>query len=243
LLVGYENQIAQYETLSQIAPTVLIRIFDRPLDEALLDFANLADAEEAGEALRATYQEQINGLIAGLGEGRGNLSVVILNAVSATSFYRVYDQGQAIDTVVDALGVARMEPPADEALEDVALSIEVMPEHMGDVVLVIDYSGEETDPVVSEFLASPILNSLPTPLPDRSTASTELVRLARRRCGCRRSLMRLKRYNQPDLFQLGWLEFGCAVAVVTCRIRSYHSRAEHLQRRLSWAAEIAGKVR
>jgi hypothetical protein len=34
-----------------------------------------------------------------------------------------------------------------------------------------------------------------------------------------------------------------AIAVVTCRIRSYHSHAEHLQRHLSWAAEIAGKVR
>ena len=43
LIVGYEFDSDYYDTLSGIAPTVLIQIFDRPLDEALMDFARLVN--------------------------------------------------------------------------------------------------------------------------------------------------------------------------------------------------------
>ena len=61
-----------------------------------------------------------------------------------------------------ALGVAGMTLPEDEGSTDGPTSIEVISEHLGDVILVLDYSGEQTDSVVDEFLASPILNSQPT---------------------------------------------------------------------------------
>lgn len=162
LIVGYEFQVDQYEMFSQIAPTVLIQIFDRPLDEVLMEFALLADAQELGETLHEAYQAQIDRINEGLGDRRTSLSVVILNPVSATEFYRVYNTGQAIGTVMGALGVAGMALPEDEGSTDGPLSIEVISEHLGDVILVLDYSGEQTDPVVDEFLASPILNSQPT---------------------------------------------------------------------------------
>lgn len=162
LIVGYEWHADQYETFSQIAPTVLIQIFDRPLDEVLIDFALLADAQETAETLHEAYQAQIDRITEGLGDRRTSLSVVILNPVSATEFYRVYNTGQAIGTVMGALGVAGMALPEEEESTDGPLSIEVISEHLGDVILVLDYSGEQTDPVVDEFLASPILNSQPT---------------------------------------------------------------------------------
>ena len=96
LIVGYEFDEAYYDKLSQIAPTVLIQIFDRDLDEALLDFADLVGRTDRAEEFRAGYVRRVDSLLDDLVGRRDGLSVsVISSGDSSGQFYRA-DVGQAL---------------------------------------------------------------------------------------------------------------------------------------------------
>lgn len=159
LIVGYEFDGDYYDTLAEIAPTVLVQIFDRPLDEALMDFARLVGRAERGEELRAEYEDRIEGLLDGLGDRREQLSISVITAGDPGQFYRA-DTGQAIGTVVERLDLLRPAPQQDEASFDETFSVEQVADHDADVVLVIDFSGEDRDPGFSALFDSPLFANL-----------------------------------------------------------------------------------
>lgn len=159
LIVGYEFQKEIYDALSRIAPTVLIRIFDRELDEALLDFAALVGREDRVEELRADYVRRVDALLDRLGDRRDDLSVsVITSGDSPGQFYRA-DVGQALGTVMGDLNLPRPAPQRGEG-DFEPFSMETLPEHDADVVLVIDYSEEEQAPNFEALVESPLYKSL-----------------------------------------------------------------------------------
>lgn len=80
LIVGYEFDSDHYDTLSKIAPTVLIKIFGRPLDDALLDFARLVGKTEEAEKHKKAYEARVTSLLDQLGDRRDQLSVSVITA-------------------------------------------------------------------------------------------------------------------------------------------------------------------
>jgi iron complex transport system substrate-binding protein len=159
LIVGYELQEDIYDTLSQIAPTVLIQIFDRDLDEALLDFADLIGRLDRARELRVAYERRVEALLDGLGDRRDELSVSAIAAGdSSGQFYRA-DVGQALGTVMSDLDLLRPTPQQGEG-DFEPFSMETLSEHDADVVLVVDYSEEGQDANFRELVESPLYRSL-----------------------------------------------------------------------------------
>jgi iron complex transport system substrate-binding protein len=159
LIVGYEFDADYYATLSEIAPTVLVQVFDRGLDEALLDFARLVGDEETALGLQADYDARIASLLAELGERRDRLSVSVISSGDPGQFYRE-DSWQAIGTVMRDLDLLRPPSQQGDAGLDETFSLEQLPEHDADVVLVIDYSGEGQDPGLDALLGSSLFDNL-----------------------------------------------------------------------------------
>jgi iron complex transport system substrate-binding protein len=123
---------------------VLVQIFDRPLTDALEDFAAIVGAEDEAAELRAGYDQRITDLRTALGEDLDDLSVSVVTAGDPGTFYR-NDVGQAMGTVVEDLGPRLVDAQAADDGET-ANSLERLPSRDADVVLVVDYSGEQADP-------------------------------------------------------------------------------------------------
>jgi iron complex transport system substrate-binding protein len=159
LIVGYEFDADYYDTLSAIAPTVLVQVFERGLDEALLDFARLVGQEDRAVELQAEYDARIAALLEGLGDRRDRMSVSVISAGDPGQFYRE-DSWQAIGTVTRDLDLLRPPSQQGEAGLDETFSLEQLSEHDADVVLVIDYSGEGQDPGLDALVGSPLYANL-----------------------------------------------------------------------------------
>lgn len=159
LIVGYEFQEDIYDTLSEIAPTVLIQIFGRDLDEALLDFAALVGREDRAEELRADYVQRVDALLDALGERRDELSVSVIAPGESSGQFGRGDAGQALGTVMGDLNLPRPAPQRGEAIDE-TFSLETLPEHDADVMLVIDFSEEEQDSNLEALVESPLYKSL-----------------------------------------------------------------------------------
>ena len=145
LISGYEFDEDYYDTLSQVAPTVLVRIFDRDLDEALLDFADLVGRRDRARQLQADYARRTDSLLEKLGDRREDLNVsVISSGDSAGRFYRA-EVGQALGTVMGDLNLPLPAPQRGAGDFD-PFSLETISEHGADVVLVVSYSEEGQDP-------------------------------------------------------------------------------------------------
>lgn len=78
LIVSDEFAEQFYDAQSRIAPAVVIQIFDRPLTDALLDFAALVGREERARALATEYQDNVRGFLERLGERKDKLSVATI---------------------------------------------------------------------------------------------------------------------------------------------------------------------
>ena len=160
LIVGSPFQENLYGALSAIAPTVLIDVHDRPLEEGLMDFADIVGREERAQELEDDYRAQIDSLLEQLGERKDDLSVsVITSGETPGEFYRA-DQGQAVGTVMNDLDLLRPEAQTKQLDDREYLSVEALPEHDADVILVFDFSGEGQDPNVDAFMNSPLFGSL-----------------------------------------------------------------------------------
>lgn len=160
LIIGSPFQEKLYDSLSVIAPTVLIDVHDRPLEEGLMEFAAVVKRQERARALEAAYRAEVTNLLEQLGERRGTLSVsVIVAGETPGQFYRA-DQGQAVGTVMNDLDLLRPEAQQAQLDDREYLSVEALPEHDADVVLVFDFSGDGQDPNVEAFVNSPLFTSL-----------------------------------------------------------------------------------
>ncbi|MFC5381600.1 iron-siderophore ABC transporter substrate-binding protein [Aquipuribacter nitratireducens] len=157
LIVGYEFD-ETYEEYSQMAPTVLVQIFDRPLTEALLDIGRLVGEEDQAQQRLEGYEARIADLQQQLEPVRDELSVSVLTTGDAGQFYRG-DDGQAVGTVMADLDLLRPDPQS-QPYESGEYSLEQVPAHDADVVVVLDFSGEAGDPTLQAFLDAPLVQGL-----------------------------------------------------------------------------------
>lgn len=144
-----------YEQLSQVAPTVFVQVFDRPLTDALEDYAEVVGEQEQAAQLRAAYDARIDELRGALGDDLERTSVSLLSTGDPGTFYQADSGGQAHYTVMRDLGLPRPGPQREGAAEDFAeYSLEQLPEHDADAVIVTDFSGEAADPGVPALVES-----------------------------------------------------------------------------------------
>ncbi|HWH14999.1 MAG TPA: ABC transporter substrate-binding protein, partial [Miltoncostaeaceae bacterium] len=162
LIIGDEYSVGDdYDQLSRIAPTVVVQVFGRPLTEALRDFAEVVGREERAAELEAEYRARVERLRAALGEDRVRTTVSLIAAGDPGVFYQSDSGGQAQYTVMRDLGLPRPAPQREGATEDVAeFSLERLPRHDGDVLIITDYGGEEPDPGVTAIRRSPLYRNL-----------------------------------------------------------------------------------
>jgi iron complex transport system substrate-binding protein len=161
LIVGYEFDADHYDTWSDIAPTVLVQIFGRPLTDALTDFGALVGREEQAAEFRADYEARIEELSAALAPVRDELSVSVITSGDPGQFWRA-DDGQAIGTVMADLDLPRPEPQSTGYFtsEEEPYSVETIAEHDADVVLVVDFRGDGQDPGFDALVGSPLYQQL-----------------------------------------------------------------------------------
>jgi iron complex transport system substrate-binding protein len=162
LIVGYEFDSDHYDTWSDIAPTVLVQIFERPLTDALVDFGTLVGREEQAEQFRAGYDARIEELSAALEPVRDELSISVITSGDPGQFWRA-DEGQAIGTVMGDLALLRPEPQDygyHTSVQDEPFSLENIGDHDADVVLVIDFRGDGQDPGFDALVDSPLYQQL-----------------------------------------------------------------------------------
>ena len=141
LIVGYEFNEDVYDQLSAIAPTVLVQIFDRPLTEALLEFGDLAGDRAQAEAQLARYEARVASLRERLGDRLDTLSVSVITPGDPGTFFRG-DDGQAVGTVMADVAPLRPAAQTGPVGED-AVSVERLADVDADVVLLLDFTGEE----------------------------------------------------------------------------------------------------
>ncbi|MBD8505088.1 ABC transporter substrate-binding protein [Hoyosella sp. G463] len=158
LIVGYEYDDELYESLSGVAPTVLVQIFDRPLDEALLEFADLVGRTDKAEELQADFRGRVDSFLERLGDRKDSLSISLIHQGDPGVFYRV-DTGQATGTVMQALDLLRPEPQQGTGDFD-GFSVETLGLHDADVVLVFDFSADEGTRQQNELFTSPVFAEL-----------------------------------------------------------------------------------
>jgi iron complex transport system substrate-binding protein len=161
LIVGYEFDADHYDTWSDIAPTVLVQIFGRPLTDALTDFGTLVGREEQAAEFRADYETRIEELSSALAPVRDELSVSVITSGDPGQFWRA-DDGQAIGTVMADLDLPRPEPQSTGYFtsEEEPYSVETIAEHDADVVLVVDFRGDGQDPGFDALVGSPLYQQL-----------------------------------------------------------------------------------
>jgi iron complex transport system substrate-binding protein len=148
-----------YDLLGEIAPTAAIQIFDRPLTEVLMDFADLVGETEQAEQLQAAYTDRVEGLLEDLGDRREDMSISVISAGDPGLFYRA-DEGQAIGTVMDDLDLLRPEPQRAQGGDFEEFSVENLDQHDADVLLLISFAGEDQDPGQEALTSSPTWDAL-----------------------------------------------------------------------------------
>jgi iron complex transport system substrate-binding protein len=164
LIIGGEFDEPIYDQLSQIAPTVLIQIFGRPLPDALEDFAAVVGEEERHAELVADYEAAVADLVADLPRPPDQIELSVIAFSGDGTFYT--EIGQALGTVLDDVGFARPEAEA-AAIADpdysYAESLERLSTRDGDVLLSPDYSsdtGGDEAPEIAEVRSSAVFQGL-----------------------------------------------------------------------------------
>jgi iron complex transport system substrate-binding protein len=142
-----------YDELSQIAPTVVVQVFDRPLTDALEDFAAIVGEEEQAAELRTAYEARIEEFRTALGPDLERASVSLLSAGNPGTFYQSDTGGQAQYTVMRDLGLLRPAPQRGSG-SDEEYSLEQLSSHDADAVILNDFGGVEGDPGVATITGS-----------------------------------------------------------------------------------------
>lgn len=142
LIVGTESNESIYDRLSEISPTVLVQVFDRPLTGALDDFARLVGRQERHDELEASYRKAVDDLVVGLPGAPEEITLSYIEFSEDGTFYA--PSGQAVGIVLEDVGFARPEaqPKNASAPYGESLSFEDITAHDADVMITADYSGE-----------------------------------------------------------------------------------------------------
>ncbi len=160
LIVASTWPEGQMEVYSKIAPTIVFDPFSMALDAALMQIADAVGRVPQAEALRDGVMARAEALRAELGD---EIAATTLSFVQPEDgLLWPVNPSQAAGLAFDWLGLKRV--PAQAALtpEDYPeVGFESLPDHAGDVMIVIAYDAEGQGGAFDSFLAEPLVQVLP----------------------------------------------------------------------------------
>lgn len=167
LIVGWSNWVEPiYPELSQIAPTVAIEPgFTPEWKESLRATAAVFGKAAQLEADLAAYEARIQEFRAAMGDRLETFTVSLVRVDD--SQLRVYTSYQYNGAVLEEAGLRRPpnEIPDDPEENFIALSLELVPELQGDVMIAFAAGGgvsaEDAERVLAQYQSNPLWATLP----------------------------------------------------------------------------------
>lgn len=150
------------ENLTAIAPVVVIDTVSTPIDEVLLQFADLVNRTERGEEFRGDLQETIVQTRAEVGDAFATTTVSVLEVNLDEEVFFPVGSTQAFSGVFPQLNLTRPEPERNLGSDRPRTSFEALQEHNADVmfVLVEDMDEAGQSETLDRFLAHPLVQTL-----------------------------------------------------------------------------------
>lgn len=145
---------------STVAPTVVIDVHGQPLEDALLQFADLVNRRERAEELRGAFEERADAVRNELAERLRDTTVSIVTYEAESGQFYPADPTQAMGAILQALDPVR--PAAEASLGDEReyRAMETLGAHEADVMFVLTFDeGGETG-AMEAFTAMPLVRSL-----------------------------------------------------------------------------------
>jgi iron complex transport system substrate-binding protein len=151
-----------HETYSRIAPTVVIDVHGQPLEDALMQFADLVGRSEEAEALRAETEAEAEALRERLGPALTRTTVSVITSDGDGTFYAM-EPGQAWGTVRRLLDPVMTAPETGWEPEREPKSLEALGEHEADVMGFLSFDADDGGASSSfdAFSALPVVQALP----------------------------------------------------------------------------------
>lgn len=160
LIIGYRAHLEVYDQLSAIAPTILLDVFDKPLDEALRAFADAVGALDSWQELKDRYDEAVAQFIDDLPRPPEEITLSCIYVDPEANLISPAQGYHSVNTTLIASRLAR--PAAETNLEpDTSYSFEQIAQHDADVMITAYFEDTpDADPVIQYLDDSAVFQSL-----------------------------------------------------------------------------------
>lgn len=159
LIVGTPYPAGLYELYSPVAPTVVIDMFNQPLDDALMQFADLAGRTEEAEDLREDLRAQAAATRAALGDRFEETTVSVINYWDG-NFWGA-NPVSSFGMIQEYLGLVRPDYEAGLGSNREHKSWETLvDDHSADVMVLITFADQGGE-VAQQFLDHPAVRAMP----------------------------------------------------------------------------------
>lgn len=149
------------ELYGDIAPVVVIDMFEQPLPDALLQFADLVNRTERAEELQAALEDRMAAVREKLGPALGTTTVSFVTSNVAEGQFYPTDPTQAMGVILR--GLAPIRPAAESDLGDDReyRSIETIGAHEADVMFQLVYDADDRgdSDAYAEFTSHPLVQA------------------------------------------------------------------------------------
>lgn len=152
-----------YETYSAIAPTIIIDMFNQPLEDALFQFAEAVNRTERAKKLQAALNAKAVTVRKKLGDRMDQTTIsAITREYDGPGFYGI-EPTQAFGAIRRALNPVMTPAEADWSTQRANKSLEVLGEHVADVMFFLTFDADEggNSDEFSDFIKLPIVQALP----------------------------------------------------------------------------------
>lgn len=151
-----------HETYSRIAPTVVIDVHGRPLEEALHQFADLVGRSDEARRLQAETERQAAALRERVGPALAQTTLSTVTSDEGGTFYAM-EPTQAWGAVRRLLDPAMAAPEAGWEPEREPRSLEALGEHAADAMLFVSFDADDGGASSSfdAFAGQPVVQALP----------------------------------------------------------------------------------
>ncbi|MEM6429246.1 MAG: ABC transporter substrate-binding protein [Deinococcota bacterium] len=150
-----------YETFSLIAPTIVIDMFNQPVQVALFQFADAVNRTAEAEALEARFNARVSELLEPLGSiPEETTGFVVLN----NGAFRALPWVQGFGAAFEAIGFSRSawEEENVTGIGVVEFSLEALGNVETDVIFLIDFTGDDgPDGQYEQFIANELVQLTP----------------------------------------------------------------------------------
>lgn len=164
LILGgqFDIDATNYDLLAQIAPTVQIQVFTRPVSAVMDDLALLTNTQAAAADLKARYASRVAEVKAALGDP-STITLSMITPYNAEFYFdsSAYDNGVAVTRDL-GIQIPALHAQAIAQGDYPTYSMELLKQADGDALFILDYGaeGQATEYSVDNIRNSPLFGTL-----------------------------------------------------------------------------------